>query len=142
VTIKKQKNRQSARQTIVLPATASDGFKVGKVVAKFLEATKHIPDGIGLIQSSEPNGSWTGRQFLLSAWNKALRTALSATGVPQDQLASLSSHSLRKGGFSTMVKAGVPLSCVQTIIGHKSAESARPYMKWNLADQEKAARKI
>jgi hypothetical protein len=142
VIIGKQKNRPNERQTIYLPARAYDGFPVSKVVSTFLAATESIPSKMTLARSCDSKNIWQANPLSNSAWNKALRAGFEAAGVPKSELQRISSHSLRKGGFTAMIRAGVPFDVAQQIIGHKSAESARPYLRRPQKDLLAAAKSI
>lgn len=126
---------------VALPATAHDGFNVSRVVSRFLTMTRGLPSGTPLLRSTD-NGAWASSRFSSDAWNKALRKALAAEGFSEAQLTRLSSHSLRKGGYTALIRGGVAGDCAQRIIGHKSSRSAKPYMCRPLADLAAASRLI
>ena len=130
-----------AGSTVALPAKAHDGFNVSRVVSRFLAMTRAIPNGTSLLRATD-NGAWSSRRFSSDAWNKALRKALAAEGFSKVQLTRLSSHSLRKGGYTALIRKGVAADCAQRIIGHKSSRSAKPYMCRPLADLAAASRLI
>lgn len=142
ITIDTQKNWQNVPQTFPLPHLADDGFKVGAVVQKFLDVTRGLSHSKTLVRATAPGGAYWGlKQLSNAAFNKALRTALFKAGVPKNKLHTYSSHSLRKGGFTAMRRAGAPADCAQRIIAHKSAASAKPYLQATMADLRRAVGK-
>lgn len=140
--VKAKNDSIAAGQRVALPAKAGDGFDISRVVARFLSLTRELPSDEPLLQSTDCHGRWSGTPFSGDAWNKALRKALTAAGVHPSKLSKLSSHSLRKGGFTALVRADVPADCRQRIIGHKSSSSAGPYTCRPLADLAAASRLI
>ena len=62
--------------------------------------------------------------------------------MPAKHLRRLSSHSLTEGGYTALIRAGVPADCAQQLIGHKSPASAEPYRKHSATDLVAAARRI
>lgn len=144
LTVVKQKNDPNkVGQRVPLPATAHDGFKISRVFDAFLRATSTLDGSSSLSRTTSQGGrSWSSRTLTNSAWNRALRKAFEEAGVPAKHLRRLSSHSLRKGGYTALIRAGVPADCAQQLIGHKSPASAEPYRKHSATDLVAAARRI
>jgi integrase len=112
------------------------------MIARFLKAAADIPPQLPLVRGCQAGGAWLPGLLSNGAWNTALKKGLANAGVPADQLRSISSHSLRKAGFTAMIRAGVPVDVVQQVIGHKSPASARPYLRSTRADMLAAATRI
>ena len=136
----KQKNWQTVRQTFPLPSQSDDGFKIGAVVQKFLEVTAHLPSSEPLARATRGT-FWGATRLSNDAFNKALRAALFKAGVPACRLSDYSSHSLRKGGFTAMRRAGADKDCAQRVIAHKSEASAKHYLQATTSDLCRAIRK-
>lgn len=143
IMVRKQKNDPFGHgQRVPLPKTAHDGFDVSRPIRRFLRATEKLPDSQPLVRSIVKGNKWATRTLAAAAWNSALRKALKDTGIAERKLRRLSSHSLRKGGFTALVRAGAPRDCAQQLIGHKSAASANAYIRRPLLDLAKASSRI
>jgi integrase len=137
-----QKNDPFGRgQRVPLPAKAHDGFDVAEIVRRFLDFTQPLGESAPLARSTVRD-QWTPRPLTRDAWNRALRLALHEDGFSGHELHMLSSHSLRKGGYTALLRAGVPEDCARAVIGNKSSRSAAPYIRRPWSDLVAAAGRI
>lgn len=140
--VRKQKNDPFGYgQRVPIPAVAHDNFQVGTILRRFLEATRGLPDDSPLVRTTVRE-KWDTKVLANDAFNRALRQALLKAGEDPLRITQLSSHSLRKGGFTALARAGVPQDCAQRLIGHSSARSGRTYLKRPFDDLRAAVTKI
>ena len=113
-----QMNDQYGEGSVVnIPEHTSNGAPVAAVIRLFLR----ICPTEGPAFQGYHKKAWVHkhRPLSASAWNKELRAALRVC-CPDINLKRISSHSLRKGGFSAAKAAGMSHECALRIIGHKS----------------------
>ena len=139
--VARQKNDPFGRgMDVVLPECTSDPpVPLGAIIRSFLRVTTLLPPDLPLVRPSRPGGQlWGVGDFSRNSWNQILRQALSLLSGPATPPLRLSSHSLRKGGATAAVQAGLPHDVLIDTAGWNSAHSWLAYAQRPLAARQLA----
>ena len=120
---------------VPLPEVTRSGTPVGGIIRRFRDATRELAkgprvEGYSIVRATRGENTWHDNNFSSPHWNKTVRnTLLNLKLVEKSQLASLSSHSFRKGGLTAAKRAGMPHDACIDVIGHLSTDAWLTYCK-------------
>lgn len=123
--INRQKNDPYGRgMEVPLPDVTTDGFPVGMLIRRYCEIAPVSP----FIPVTSGRHGWGARPYTPDAWNRSIRTAISALRLPIDST-TVSSHSFRKGGCTRAMQLNIPQDCIMDIAGWNDPNSMLAYGK-------------
>ena len=141
LSIARQKNDPFGRgMDVALPECTSDPpVPVGSIIRSFLAATSFLPPHLPLVRPTVPGGRvWGVGTFSRNAWNQILYQTLALLAPADSASLRLSSHSLRKGGATAAVQAGLPHDVLVDTAGWNSSHSWLSYAQRPLAARQAA----
>ena len=130
VHIRSAKNDRFGKgQVKVLPAKSNDGVEITHILKNFLSDAKLLTSG-HIVRSSRGTGSevWqpTCPMMKTASWNQTLRETMNHLDI-REEGQRITSHSLRKGGFTRSHEVGMQLQDAIQVLGHRSASAWPTY---------------
>ena len=127
---------------LFLPDVTEDKVPLGRMLRAYMECTKGIKFG-PLFRAARGNSAWDSQSplFTADAWNTTLKDTSRAL-FPDLDTARISSHSLRKGGFTRSQVAGIPQDCAVDVMGHKSLKSWLSYSRRSNEEHRQQLKKL
>ena len=131
--IRRAKNDRFGQGVIkFLPEKTDQGLPLLEIIEAFLKDTEPLGSMTPLFRASRGSGatSWqmSNPVLPLTAWNQTLKETMERLGLAREDQ-RISSHSLRKGGFTRSHEVGIQLQDAINILGHKSSTAWVAYSK-------------
>ena len=111
-----------------LPVAIPEVNAAGRPVASVVRLLLSIATSDVLFRATYGKSAWapSGAPVTLTTWNSILKQAIARVALA-NPASAMTSHALRKGGYSAACEAQVPREVSRAIIGHMSDDMWKHY---------------